>query len=163
LESSIDLSQEHEPVLEKVLKFLYVPTWKVEHDEQDGSVCRALLDHARLHDMAKRFEIPSLATLAREEFEDDLQRIGWNSRMFSGKGTFEQSLPDLVGLVYDEDKDNEALRERLQIPTAVARIVTTNSRQGYEALEKAFAISPKFALDLVKALKGDETEHVIQK
>jgi hypothetical protein len=149
----IDLSHEDEAALETLLRFLYWPKWKVQV-AADGSTARNLVAYAVLHDMSKRYSVPQLARLAALEFKSDLVDITWSSSADGDDSTL--ILPCLVGLVYDESKDNAALRELLV--EAVSEIVDKENLKAMDKLEKAFAISPKFALDLVVTLDDATVE-----
>lgn len=158
VEGFIDLSHEDEPMLEKLLKFLYQPEWKPEvySSTQDG-YRRECLQYARLHDLSKRLNVPGLATLALMEFEDDLVQVKWGNSVGVTKVAFAEVLPALVALVYSQDMDNESLRKPLV--RAVARLVKDEDKKDQPELEGIFASHPKFAVDLVM-YRGIRVEEV---
>jgi hypothetical protein len=103
--------------------------------------------------MARRFDVPILAKLAKFEFEDDVRTTWTGTDSAQHYLDSANNLPRLAAVVYDDANDTAVLR--VPLARSVAHLLKVASIEACEKVRHAFKTCPKFAFHVAMSGNGN--------
>jgi hypothetical protein len=136
----IDLSNEEEEYLDRVITFMYTRNYPSQEDKD-------VLRNAHIYGLALRLDLPFLADMARAQFQCDI--FGMSRECINSIFT------QLASAIYQHTPEGDEVRKLfVEIMTEVWFVFLEP-----KVLEEAVKHDPDFAVDLVLKLRGVSEEY----